>query len=141
MLIEITKNKDLALFILRIALGLPLILHGLQKTFGLFGGSGLKEWSTYVSSLNIPYTSIKFPKISGLLSAYLELICGILILLGIQVKLASILMIIFLLFAIKLAHLDNGYFSSKGGYEYALTLLLIACSLVILESGKYKIKI
>lgn len=130
---------DISLLLIRFILGLSLTLHGAQKVFGLFGGDGMDKWVKYITSLNIPFTNMKFTSWMAKSAAIIELICGIFILTGIFIRYSSLVIIIFLLFAIKLAHLDKGYFLQNGGYEYALNLLVLSIILVLLGGGKYQV--
>lgn len=130
-------DKDQILLILRILLGITLFLHGAQKVFGWFGGSGLKGWTEYVSSLNIPLTKQKFPSWIGPVSALVEMLTGITIALGVFTKISSVLAAVFLIFAIVLVHLNKGFFNQNGGYEYALNLLVLSGILFLSGGGKY----
>jgi putative oxidoreductase len=131
--------QDISLLLIRIILGLSLTLHGAQKVFGLFGGDGLNGWINYITSLNIPFTNIKFKSWMAIAAAITEFVAGILILTGSYIKYTSVVSAIFMLFAIKLAHCANGYFSQNGGYEYALNLLVLSIILALCGAGKYKL--
>ncbi len=49
-----TPNSDVALFIVRCALGSTMILHGAQKVFGAFGGQGIGGFVTWLATLGVP---------------------------------------------------------------------------------------
>ena len=133
-------STDLSFLIIRISLGLPLLLHGAQKLFGLCNGSGLKNWIDYITSQNIPMTNIKFPKFIAILAALIEFFGGLFILFGIYIKYAAIAVALFLLVAIKLVHCEEkGYFLHNGGFEYCLTLLLLSIVLIINGGGSYQL--
>jgi putative oxidoreductase len=123
---------DFILLILRIVLGICFILHGAQKVFGLFGGSGMKGWESFLSGFNIP-------PIASNLIAWFEMIAGIFLILGLFSRLFSVGLFIFMLAAIYLVHLKKGYFVQDGGYEYQLTLAIILVIFVIYGPGKISI--
>jgi putative oxidoreductase len=132
-------KQDLGILIIRLTLGITLALHGAQKVFGILGGTGLDGWNKWITSLDIPYTNVKFPIWISTSAAWIEFLTGIFIILGVSVKLTSIIAIIFLLFAVKLVHYKKGYFISDGGYEYALNLILLSIFLILSGSGKYSV--
>jgi putative oxidoreductase len=113
-------------FILRVVIGMALFFHGSQKVFKWFDGMGLDSWSKYLSKYNIPEQTSK-------LIALFEVIVGLLLITGAFTKFAALSAIVFMIFAVVLSHLDKGYFSTKGGYEYQL--LIIAALLFIYFSG------
>jgi putative oxidoreductase len=132
-------NSDFILLFIRLLLGITLALHGAQKVFGLFGGSGLSKWNEYISSQNIPFTNVKFPTSIATISAFTELFIGLFLLVGIFTKISAVISIIFLLFAILIAHKGKGYFIQSGGWEYALNLIILSIILVLAGGGKYSL--
>jgi putative oxidoreductase len=113
--------------LIRLVIGMAFFLHGAQKVFGWFGGPGLDKWSQYLSTQG-------YSKTVSVFSAYVEMIAGFLLIIGVFTKISAISMIVFMLFAIGIAHWDKGYFSQKGGYEYQL-LLIVSCIIVLLLGG------
>ena len=126
------KNNDVALLLLRIVLGVVFFVHGAQKVFGWFGGSGIDKWVGFMESMNIS-------KPIAYLAAYGEMIFGITLILGIYTKVSALAAFVFMLFAIYLVHWEKGFFVNKGGYEYALVLAIASLSLYFSDGGKYKI--
>ena len=126
--------KDYAALPLRLALGAVFIFHGLQKAFGLLGGPGIKGFSGMLSGLNIPY-----PEIMATLVAYIELICGILLVLGLLVRISSFSLLIIMVVAMLKVHLSKGFSIMAGGYEYTLALILICFSLIMSGGGKFSL--
>lgn len=116
------KNNDVALLLLRIVLGVVFFVHGAQKVFGWFGGSGIDKWVGFMESMNIS-------KPIAYLAAYGEMIFGITLILGIYTKVSALAAFVFMLFAIYLVHWEKGFFVNKGGYEYALVLAIASLSL------------
>ena len=62
---------------------------------------------------------------------------GLAMLSGVLIRLGAISIIIVMLGAIFLVHLEHGFDIGKGGMEYALTQLLVATALLITAAGRY----
>ncbi|MCF7908291.1 MAG: DoxX family protein [Candidatus Omnitrophica bacterium] len=123
--------KSYATLPLRLALGAVFIFHGLQKAFGLFGGPGIKGFSGMLAGLGFP-----FSEIMAILVAYVELIAGILLVLGVLTRISSLSLLIIMIVALLKVHLAKGFSIMNGGYEYDLVLILICLSLIISGGGK-----
>ena len=120
---------SIALLIVRIACGLPLLYHGSAILFGAFGGPGPHNFAAFIHA----------PDIVGYLVGIAQF-CGALgILTGILLRIGAVCIIVVMLGAIFLVHLPHGFDISKGGLEYALTLLLCALALLISGGGAYSL--
>jgi len=114
------SKSSKALFMIRVMLAIVFIYHGYSKitnidaTIGYFNTLGFSPFLTY-------------------LVAYGEFIGGILMLLGTFTCFVSLFFIATMVVAIFSVHLQNGFDITKGGYEYALTLLVM--SLAIFKAG------
>lgn len=126
------KNNDAALLLLRVVLGVVFFVHGAQKVFGWFGGSGIDKWIGFMENMNISKPIAYF-------AAYTEMIFGITLLLGIYTKVSALVAFVFMVFCIYLVHWEKGFFVNKGGYEYALVLAIASLSLYFSDGGKYRI--
>jgi len=113
-----TKNQ-LALTILRLALGLTFLLHGLQKM-----QMGLDKVGGFFASLGLP-AFLAYPV------GYIELIGGALLILGLFSRLVSAAFGAVMVGAIFTAKLKAGY---VGGME--LDVLLLAISAFFVISGQ-----
>ena len=120
---------DAALLIARIALGLPFIYHGAQIAFGAFGGPGLAGF--------VEASHGKMPLPVAALVGYGELLGGLGVLFGVLSRIASAGLMLIMLGAIFIVHLPNGYNSQKGGFEYALTLALLALVIIIVGPARW----
>jgi putative oxidoreductase len=118
-------NLDLALLILRLALALVLLYHGIPKLMH-FG-----QTASNFAGMHIPV-----PTLAAAYAVLAEVGGGILILLGIAVDLAGILVILDMLGAIALVHLPNGFDFTKGGFEHPLTILAMALALALAGPGR-----
>ncbi len=118
-------NGGVGFLFLRLALGIMFTAHGSQKLFGAFGGHGIQEFAGSLQQMGIPY-----PQISAYLAGGSEFFGGILLILGLCTRVASVFLLITMLVAIFKVHLPGGFFA-PAGFEYpfviagGLLLLLI----------------
>jgi putative oxidoreductase len=110
---------------LRIILGVVFIYNGISK---VGSKKSLDEWNTYI-------TSKGFNSFIGTFAAYLELFLGIFIILGLFTHIVSILIAVYMVFAIFIAH----YGSPINTYFYQICLLLLAIMISINDNDKYSI--
>lgn len=117
------KSTDLALLLLRIALGVIFIAHGwdkiqnMQATIGFFATLGFNSLFAY-------------------LVAYVEFLGGLAVLLGVAMRQATLALVVVMMFAI---YLVKAYKGLLGGYEFDMMLLATALALSILGPGKWRI--
>ena len=120
----------IGLLILRLFVGLTLAAHGAQKLFGWFGGYGLAGTGGFLEQLGF------FPgKRHALFAGLAELVGGLLLALGFATPLAAALIISVMFVAIATVHLKHGFFNHNQGYEYNLTLAVVALSVAIIGAG------
>lgn len=128
-----TSNSK-ALIITRIISGIILAAHGSQKLFGLFGGYGLEGTGNFMDSIGLH---------PGYLMAFLagsvEFLGGIALILGLLTRIAGFFTSILLIVAIFTVHINNGFFMSTGGIEFALILLAATISNTIEGGGKFSL--
>jgi putative oxidoreductase len=125
---------DLGILVLRLALGIMFVAHGLQMAFGLFGGPGVKGFSQMLSGLGFA------PAIFwSYIASYTVLLGGLLVIIGVQTRLAAILLLIFILTAGIKVHLNKGFFLSNGGFEYTFVIAAICLALILLGPGKFSV--
>jgi putative oxidoreductase len=123
---------DLGLLIIRLVIGVLFIGHGAQKLFGWFGGYGLKGTGGWFDSIGMkPGVTL------ALLAGLTELFGGILFALGLLTPLAGIMIAGTMLMAIIKVHAPNGLWSTANGYEYNLTLLVVAIGMALIGPGQY----
>jgi putative oxidoreductase len=120
----------LGLLILRLGIGLIIAAHGAQKLFGWWGGPGMEKWALSVQRLRIrparPWAWV---------AALSEFGGGLLVALGLLSPLGSLAIVGAMLVAIATVHLAKGFWVSKGGFEFNLTLIVGAAALAI--TGPY----
>ena len=114
--------------VLRLVVGAVFFAHGAQKLFGWWGGYGFQATAGFFND--------KLGMHPGALWAGLagggEFFGGILLILGLLTRIASINIVVIMSVAIWTSHRGE-FFLEKDGMEYALTLL--AAALVLLETG------
>src|SRR5689334_19583015 len=129
----IATSSTFATVPLRLALAIVMIAHGSQKVLGSFGGPGFKA---FIAG-NTPFASFMRPAWLWLGKAALsELIGGVLVGLGFLTRVGSFFIACVMLTAIAGVHWPNGLFATNRGYEYPMTLLAIALTLLITGGGQ-----
>jgi len=120
----------LGLLIMRLVVGLTMAAHGAQKLFGWFGGYGLTGTGGFLEQLGfIPGRRI------ALFAGVAEFAGGLLLALGLATPLAATLIISVMFVAVATVHVKHGYFNHNQGFEYNLTLAVVALSLAIMGAG------
>ena len=131
-------DDDFAIFIARLALGIVILPHGLQKLLGLFGGPGFSGTMNFFVQQGIPSVI-----------AFLIIICesfgSIGLIIGFLSRLAALGITLDMLGAILLVHLPNGFFmnwfgAQQGeGFEYHILAVGLALVVLIKGAGKWSI--
>jgi putative oxidoreductase len=125
-------SDDIGAFIARIALGIVILPHGLQKLLGLFGGAGFSGTVEFFVSSGVP-AFVAILIIVGESFGAVGLIVGFLS------RLAALGITIIMLGAIVTVHLQNGFFmnwagtAAGEGFEYHL--LAVGLGLIVLFKG------
>ena len=120
-----TSQVDVALLIIRVGAAVFMLTHGLPKLHMLFAGG-----------------EIQFPGVMGLssvvslsLTVFAEVFCSILILIGLGTRVATIPLIITMVVAVFVFHLNDPFANQELGLLY----LFLYLPLLILGSGKYSV--
>ncbi len=131
----IYKSLDgLAVLSLRVICGALLIPHGLQKLFGMFGGS-IEGTGQFFSNIGLE---------PGLALAYyvgiLELVGGIFLVIGLFTRLVAIQVVGFMLIGAFYFHWGiGGFFWTDKGAEYLFMWAVLAFYLVIRGGGNMSV--
>ncbi|MER2263492.1 MAG: DoxX family protein, partial [Psychrobacillus sp.] len=103
-----------------------------QKLFGWFGGHGLKGTGGWFESIGMK-PGVRMALMAGLS----ELVGGALFAAGLLTPLGALLIAGTMVMAIVKVHGPNGYWATQNGYEYNLTLLVVAIGVAIAGPGYY----
>jgi len=123
------KRNDAGAVVLRVILGLTFFIHGLSKfqggignTVGFFESLGIVGFLAYVV-------------------AFIELVGGIMLVLGIGTRIISVLFAVIMLGAIFTVKLSAGFLGNgqMAGYELDLALLAMAIFLAIANSSSFSL--
>lgn len=134
-----TDSKSLALFLVRLALGVVILPHGMQKALGMFGGYGLEGTLGFFSSMGMPV-------VLGVLVILAEFVGPIGLILGLGTRFMAFAIAIQMTGALILGgHIHNGFFMNwfgnqpGEGIEYFILVIGSALALVLGGGGKWSI--
>jgi putative oxidoreductase len=124
----------LGLLILRLVVGLIVAGHGLQKLFGWWGGPGMPGWIGAMNRMRIR------PAVAwAWISMLAEVIGGLGFALGLLTPLPSLAIAGSMLVAIVLVHWPRGFWVTKGGYEFNLSILGAITAIALAGPGAYSL--
>jgi putative oxidoreductase len=120
------NTLDYGALALRIGLGGMFLSHGLLKLF-VFTLAGTAAF----------FTSIGFPAFTAYLVVPAEILAGVALLVGFQVRLVALAGLPILLGTVAV-HAGNGWLFSnpKGGWEYPLYLIVTSLAVALLGGGR-----
>jgi putative oxidoreductase len=125
-----TPKLNFVLLILRMTCALPLLYHGSGILFGILGGPGPVNFAAHMH----------WPVAFGYLVGLAQFAGGLAILTGAFLRVGAVCAIIVMLGAIFLVHMPHGFDVNQGGYEFALTELLVSFALLISGPGAYSVR-
>ena len=135
----LATGNDISWTILRLTLGIMILPHGLQKTFGLFGGYGFSgTMGFFTEKMGIPW-------IFAALAIAAEFLGGLGLIVGLGTRIAAFGVGMTMLVAVLTSHLQNGFFMNwtgqqQGeGFEFHLLAIGIAVVLVLRGAGKFSL--
>lgn len=136
---NVSFPTSIALLLVRLILGWVFVYTGSQKLFGAFGGMGIANWTAVMQSMNLPL----LPAAAwAWIVALSEFSFGVLTVIGLITRLASVPIIIIMCVAIATVTGPNGFGGymdpAKGlqmGYGFNVVLIAIAAALIIAGPG------
>jgi putative oxidoreductase len=125
---------DLALFVLRIVVGLLFAGHGAQKLFGAFGGGGLDGTAGMFDNIGLRpgWLHARF-------AATAEFAGGVLIALGLFTPFAAAVLIAVMVAAVITVHAPNGIWNTNQGYEFNLVMATAVFALAGAGAGSWSL--
>lgn len=122
--------SSLGLLVLRVVVGFVFTAHGAQKIFeytlpgtiGSFAGMG-----------------VPLPEIAAPVVAFVELIGGILLALGLFTRPVGILLAVDMVVALVAVHLPAGLWVGEGGYEFVAVLGVAGLALAFTGAGRFSL--
>ncbi len=125
-----SQQLNFALLVMRLACALPFLYHGSAILFGILGGPGPVGFAAGMHA----------PVAVGYLVGLAQFAGGFAILTGAFLRVGAVCAIIVMLGAIFLVHLPHGFDIGQGGYEFALTELLLAFGLLVSGPGAFSLR-
>jgi putative oxidoreductase len=125
-----------SLLLVRLALGIVMLPHGLQKTLGLFGGFG------FSGTMGMFTSQMGMPALLAFLLILSESLGSLGLILGFLTRVAAFGCAAVMLGAIVMVHWHNGFFmnwfgnQAGEGFEYHILALGMAVALLIGGGGK-----
>ncbi|WP_223622801.1 DoxX family protein [Microbacterium sp. EST19A] len=125
-----SASASLGLLVLRIVVGAVFAAHGGQKIFeytipgtiGSFAGMG-----------------VPLPEIAAPVVAFIELVGGILLIVGFFTRPVGILLAADMVVALVAVHLPAGLWVGDGGYEFVAVLGVAALALAFTGAGRFSL--
>jgi putative oxidoreductase len=124
-------DTDLALLILRLALGPMLVAHGTNKVFGSGGLAGTQRWFEALG--------LRPAWLHARVAALTEIGAGLLLTFGLLTGLAAMAFVALMVVAMRTDHRGKGYFVFKGGWEYVLLVAMAAVALAAGGPGRWSV--
>jgi len=121
---QLESKKDVGLLLLRLFVGLRL-LYGIIDN--MTSWDRMIEFSAFLQSQGFP-----LPTLSAVVSVYAQFTCGLFIIVGFKIRLASFIMIINFLVAIIMVHSND----SIEGMTPPLAMLFGSATLLFTGAGK-----
>jgi putative oxidoreductase len=124
----------LGLLILRVVIGLIMAAHGAQKLLGWWGGPGMEKWTAGMVRMRV-----RPPLLWAWVSVLGEVLGGLGLAAGLLIPLPNLAILGTMLVAIALVHWPKGFWNSKGGFEFNLSILAAATAIAIAGPGAYSL--
>ncbi|MHA2788500.1 DoxX family protein [Corynebacterium sp. S7] len=123
-------TKDISALIARIILGIILVAHGWQK---------FTEWTIAGTTESFGMMGAPLPGLSAPLAAIIELVGGILIIVGLATRWVGIIVALEMLGAAIIVHIDSGVFVTNGGWELVGAIGAAALALTAAGAGRFSL--
>lgn len=128
-------SDNVAGLIARVVLGLVILPHGLQKTLGMFGGSGFSNTVDF-------FVSTGMPSVVAVLVIAGESLGAISLIVGFLARFSAAAISLIMLGAIFMVHAPHGFFmnwfgANEGeGFEYHVLAIGLGLIVMVVGAGK-----
>jgi len=137
----LSTSSDSTATIARLALGIMILPHGLQKAFGLFGGYGFEGTMGFFTE------TLGIPALFAFLAIAAELAGGLGLILGLTGRIAALGVGSVMVVAALMNHVQHGFFMNWGGgmpagaegWEFHLVAVALAAIVMLRGSGALSI--
>lgn len=127
---KIATLRDPAILLARLAIGFIFIAHGWQK---------LAAWGLDGTAASFEQMGVPMPAVSAAVAAFIELVAGAALVVGLVVPVAGLLLTLDMLGAFVLVHASNGVFVSDNGFALVLALGAGGLVLAAVGGGRYSV--
>jgi len=127
------RNADVGPLLLRVGIGLVFVMHGWQKFFDI----GVSNYAAFIDSLGVPLSGLVAP-----VQSFVELVGGVLLILGLFTRFTVVPMIVIQIGAIWLLRADIGFITPSqnppgAGAELDTAILAGELCLLFIGPGRY----
>lgn len=119
------NNIHIGLLVLRIAIGMLMLVHGVPKMMALFSGEAIQFPAVFGLS----------PALSMSLAVFAEVICSLMLIIGLGTRAATIPLLVTMMVAVFYIHREDPFATQELGLHYLLSYLL----LLIAGPGRYSL--
>ena len=119
------KATDFALLFFRVAISIMMLVHGVPKLLSLFGDAEIQ----FANPIGLGMTA------SLALAVFAEVICSVLLIIGLGTRLAALPLLITMLVAVLIVHVPDGW----GRQELPLLYAAGYVMLLLTGPGKYSL--
>ena len=131
---KVSKSSEHVIyFVFRVMVGLLFSFHGMQKLGWFSGPKGALSPAMFAGFMHLPVWT-------GYLVAYVELLAGFAIMLGLFSRLVAIIAGIDMIAALFIAHFPQGWNPILTGSELAFLYLLAFLVIFAMGSGKWALE-
>lgn len=133
-----TDSQSYSLLFARLALGIVILPHGLQKLLGMFGGYGFSATVGFFESMGIP-------SIAAILVIVAESAGAASLIIGFLSRFCAFAIGMVMLGAAYMVHLQHGFFMNWSGnqqgegFEYHILAVGLAIVIMIGGGGKFSV--
>jgi putative oxidoreductase len=129
----------LAEALLRVAVGLALVPHGLRNTFGFFPDTGIRAHNLTELAAQLDRDGYRPGKLWAPLISLTQLICGPMLALGLFTRAAAVPIVVFLAVSNYERWRVGRYFWNQLGLEYTLMWTVAALYFLVHGGGVYSL--